>query len=116
MTNVTRASPLVTPVKVAIANPSTATTTQLVAAVANKKYRVVGLAVVTTLANNVNLESGTTDISAVFPLGANGGVVLPYNEHGWAETNAGEALQVTTSAATAAGVHVLYVEIPVAST
>ena len=116
MTNVTRASPLVTPVKRAIVNPSTATTTELVAAVANKKYRVVGLAIVSTGANNVNLESGTTDISAVFPLGANGGVVLPYNEHGWAETNAGEALQVTTSAATAAGVHVLYVEIPVAST
>jgi len=115
MTNVTTSSPLVTPVRRAIANPSTATTTQLVAAVANKKYRVLGLAVVTTLANNVNLESGTTDITAVFPLGANGGVVLPYNEHGWCETAAGEALQVTTSAATAAGVHVLYVEIPVAS-
>lgn len=115
MTNVTRASPLVTPVKTAIANPSTATTTQLVAAVANKKYRVVGLALVTTLANNVNLESATTDITAVFPLGANGGLVLPYNEHGWCETAANAALQVTTSAATACGVHVLYVEIPTAS-
>lgn len=116
MQYVTTSSPLVTAVKRVIANPSTATTTQLVAAVANKKYRVLGLAVVTTLANNVNLESGTTDITAVFPLGANGGIVLPYNEHGWCETNAGEALQVTTSAATAAGVQVLYVEIPVAST
>lgn len=115
MTNVTRASPLATPVKKAIANPSTATTTELVAAVTNKKYRVVGLAVITSAANNINLESGTTDISAVWPLGTNGGLVLPYNEHGWAETNAGEALQITTSAATACGVHVLYVEIPVAS-
>lgn len=116
MQYVTRASTLETPVKKALANPSTATTTQLVAAVANKKYRVVGLAVVTTAANNVNLESGTTDITAVFPLGTNGGIVLPYNEHGWCETNAGEALQITTSAATACGVQVLYVEIPVAST
>ncbi len=115
MTNVTRSSPLVTPVKEAIANPSTATTTQLVAAVANKKYRVVGLAIITSAANNINLESGTTDITAVWPLGTNGGLVLPYNEHGWAETNAGEALQITTSAATPCGVHVLYVEIPVAS-
>lgn len=115
MTNVTRVTPLVTPVKSAIANPSTATTTQLVAAVTNKKYRVLAVAAVTTLANNINLESGTTDITAVFPLGANGGIVLPYNEHGWCETAAGEALGVTTSAATAAGVQVLYVEIPVAS-
>lgn len=111
MTNVTRATPNTTPYKIAIANPSTATTTSLVAAVANKKYRVLSLAVVTTLANNVNLESGTTDITAVFPLGANGGVVLPFNEHGWCETAFGEALQVTTSAAVAVGVHVQYAEI-----
>ncbi len=115
MTNVTRTSPLVTPVKSVVANPSTATTTSLVAGVTNRKYRVVGLAIVTTAANNINLESGTTDITAVFPLGANGGIVLPYNEHGWCETAAGSALQVTTSAATACGVHVLYVEIPTAS-
>lgn len=109
--SVTRVTPKVSEVRSVIANPSTATTTSLVAAVANKKYRVVGLAVVTTAANSVNLESGTTDITAVFPLGANGGIVLPYNEHGWCETAAGAALQVTTSAATACGVHVLYVEI-----
>ena len=111
MGNVTRSSPQVTPVRSAIANPSTATTTQLVAAVAGKKYRVVALAIVSTIANNVNLESSTTDITAVFPLGANGGIVLPYNEHGWCETAVGEALQVTTTAATATGVHVRYVEI-----
>lgn len=112
MTNVTRSTPLVTPVKTVIANPSTATTTSLVAAVTNRKYRVVSLAIVTTAANNVNLESGTTDITPVWPLGANGGIVLPYNEHGWCETAAGAALQVTTSAATAAGVLVQYVDLP----
>jgi hypothetical protein len=111
MTNVTRSAPAYTAVKRAIANPSTATTTQLVAAVAGKKYRVVSMVVVTTVANNINLESGTTDITAVFPLGANGGLVLDFNEHGWCETAVGEALQVTTSAATAAGVQVQYVEI-----
>ena len=111
MSNVTHSSPRETPVRSAIVNPSTATTTSLVAAVAGKKYRVVAAAVVTTSANNVNLESGTTDITAVWPLGANGGIVLPYNEHGWCETAAGAALQVTTSAATACGVMVRYVEI-----
>lgn len=112
MSNVTRTSPLVTPVKTVISNPSTATTTELVAAVAGKKYRVVSAAIVTTAANSVNLESGTTDITPVYPLGANGGLVLPFNEHGWCETAAGSALQVTTSAATACGVLVQYVEIP----
>lgn len=112
MSNVTSTSPLRTPVKSVIANPSTATNTSLVAAVAGKRYRVVGLAIVTTLANSVNLESGTTDITAIWPLGANGGIVLPYNEHGWCETAANAALGITTSAATACGVHVLYVEIP----
>ena len=111
MTNVTRSSPLVSPVKVAIANPSTATTTQLVAAVAGKKYRVVALAVIATTANSINLESDTTDITPVWPLGANGGIVLPYDEHGWCETASGAALQITTSAATATGVLVRYVEI-----
>lgn len=110
-TNVVRTSPLQTPVRTVIANPSTATTTQLVAAVTNKKYRVVSVAIVTTLANSVNLESGTTDITPVWPLGANGGIVLPFNEHGWCETAAGAALQVTTSAATAAGILVQYVEL-----
>lgn len=114
MTNyVSRGTPVNTGVKRAFANPSTATTTTLVAAVANKKYRVLSAVVVTTLANNVNFESGTTDISAIFPLGANGGLVLDFNEHGWFETAAGEALAFTTSAAVAAGVQVQYVEINV---
>jgi hypothetical protein len=111
MGNVTRSSPKDTPVRSVIANPSTATLTSLVGAVAGKKYRVVALAIVSTAANNVNLESGTNDITAVWPLGANGGIVLPYNEHGWCETNVNEALGVTTSAATACGVHIRYVEI-----
>jgi hypothetical protein len=73
------------------------------------------LAIVSTAANNVNLESGTTDITPIWPLGANGGIVLPYNEHGWCETAANAALAVTTSAVTACGVLVEYVEIPTAS-
>lgn len=111
MTNVTRSAPAYTAVKRVSINPSTATTTQLVAAVAGKKYRVLSAIVVTTLANNINFESGTTDISAIFPLGANGGLVLDFNEHGWFETVAGEALQFTTSAATACGCSVQYIEI-----
>lgn len=113
--NVTSAVPLVTPHKNAFVNPSTATTTTIVAAVAGKKYRVLSVVVVTTLANNVNFGSAATPISATLPLGANGGVVLPYTEHGWFETNVNETLNVVTSAATAAGVQVQYAEIPTAS-
>ena len=113
MTNVTRASPLVSPVREVFVNPSTATTTQILPAVPNKKYRVLGLALVTSAANNVSFKSAAADITAVWPLGTNGGLVLPYNEHGWAETNAGEALQITTSAATACGVHIMYIDLPV---
>ena len=113
MSNVTRTSPLVSPHVNVAANPSTATDTELVAAATNAKYRVLSVAIVTTLANNVLFKSGTSAISATFPLGANGGIVLPFNEHGWFETTAGQSLNFTTSAATACGVQVQYIKLPV---
>jgi hypothetical protein len=113
--NVTRTVPAVSPHRNVAVNPSTATTTTIAAAVTNKKYRVLSVAVVSTIANSVNFGSNASAISAVFPLGANGGIVLPFNEHGWFETNAGEALNVVTSAASATGVQVQYIEIAVAS-
>lgn len=110
--NVTSAVPLTTPHVNVAANPSTATDTQLVAGATDAKYRVLSVAIVTTLANNVLFKSATTAISATFPLGANGGVVLPFNEHGWFETASGQALNFTTSAATACGVQVQYIKLP----
>lgn len=110
--NVTTTAPKTSPHRNAFVNPSTATTTTIVAAVAGKRYRVLSVAVISTLANNVNFASSTFGaISATFPLGANGGLVLPFNEHGWFETVVGEGLQVTTSAATAAGIQVQYIEL-----
>ena len=113
MSNVTRTVPLASPHINVAANPSTATDTELVAASAGAKYRVLSVAVVTTLANNVLFKSASSAISATFPLGANGGIVLPFNEHGWFETSAGEALNFTTSAATACGVQVQYIKLPI---
>lgn len=110
--NVTHAVPLSTPHVNVAANPSTATDTSLVAAATGAKYRVLSVAIVTTAANNVLFKSATTAISATWPLGANGGLVLPFNEHGWFETASGEALVFTTSAATACGVQVQYIKIP----
>jgi hypothetical protein len=113
--NVTRSSPAVSPHRNAFVNPSTATTTTIAAAVAGKIFRVLSVAAVSTIANNINFGSNATAISATFPLGANGGVVLPFNEHGWFQTNAGEALNIVTSAASATGVQVQYIEIQAAS-
>jgi hypothetical protein len=90
-------------------NPAGLGTTQILAGVAGQKIRVVSAAIVTTLANSVKFLSNATDISATFPLGANGGIVLPYNDHGWVQTAAGEALQINLSVATATAVHVQYI-------
>jgi hypothetical protein len=95
------------------ANASASGATQLVAAQTSVKYRVLQLAVVATTANAVKFQSATNDISATFPLGANGGVVLPFNQHGWFETNPGEALNVNMGTATATGIQLQYIAIPV---
>ena len=113
MTNVTRTVPAVSPHTNLAANPSGLGATQLVAAVANTKYRVLAVAVVATTANAVKFQSATNDISATFPLGANGGVVLPFNEHGWFETNPGEALNINMGTATATGVQIQYLKLAV---
>lgn len=111
MSNVTRTSPRVTAHINLAANPSSSGDTTLVAASTDAIYRVLSVAVVTTSANAVKFKSGSTDISATFPLGANGGVVLPFNEHGWFETAAGQALVVNMSAASATGVQIQYIKL-----
>ena len=80
----------------------------LVSAVAGRKIRVHGFAVSAVGAVSVNLESGTTDISGVFALAANGSFVLPYSEVGWCETAAGAALNITLSAAVSCGIQLIY--------
>lgn len=110
--NVTRTVPLLSPhVNVAVTTASSGAT-QIVAAVANTKYRVLSLAIVSTGANSVKFQSASNDISALFPLGANGGLVLPFNEHGWFETNSNEALNINMSAASSTGVQIQYMKLP----
>lgn len=113
MMNVTSAVPLKSPHVNLGANPSTSGATELVAASAGAVYRVLSVAIVSTTANGVKFQSASTDISATWPLGANGGIVLPFNEHGWFETNAGEALNINMSAASATGVQIQYIKLPV---
>lgn len=111
MTNVTRTVPLKTAHINVGANPSTIGNTTIAAAEAGARFRVLAAAIIATTANNVKFQSNTSDISATFALGANGGLVLPFNEHGWFETALGEALNINLSAATAVGAQIHYIKL-----
>lgn len=66
---------------------------------------------VTTLANTVKFQSGAgSDVSASFPLGANGGAVLPYNAHGWFQSGANETLSANLSLISSTGIQALWVQ------
>jgi hypothetical protein len=110
-TNVTSTPTVQTNILKAFVNASSLGSNAVVSAVNGKSIRVTGVALVTTLANSVKFLSAATDISATFPLGANGGIVLPFNEHGWFQTNSGEALNLNLSVATATGLSITYVVI-----
>lgn len=111
MQNVTSTPPKNRTVISTFVNASALGSTAVVNAIAGKSIRVVSAAIVTTLANNVKFLSAATDISATWPLGANGGIVLPYNDHGWVQTAEGEALNINLSVATATGVHIEYIAV-----
>lgn len=83
----------------------------LVVAQTGKKIRVLGFVAVSTLANSIKLQSASTDITGLFPLGANGCFTLPYCDHGWCETAEGEALNINMSVATSTGVQLVYMVI-----
>ncbi len=85
--------------------------TQVVAAQgAGVRIRVLAVFSVANAAVSVKFQSGTTDITALFSLAANGGFVLPYNPHGWFQTAANAALNVNLSAAVSTGVQVIWVQ------
>ncbi len=110
--NVTSASPLVSPHVRLGATPASANANSLIAAATGTKYRVLAAAVVATTAVSVKFQSASTDITGTFPLGANGGIVLPYNEHGWFETSSNEALNIHLSSAVSCGVQIQYIKLP----
>ena len=109
MSSVTRASPLRTAHVNLGTTPSSLGSNTLVAVSDTKRIRVLSAVVITTLANAVKFQSAANDITATFPLGANGGLVLPFNEHGWFQTNAGEALNINLGTATATAVQLQYI-------
>lgn len=98
-------------------NVSTINDNTLVAAPASptegKKYRVVSVVLCATGgANTISFKSGasTTKMAGVALAATTGQLVLPYNEHGWVETDPGQALVINLSAATAVTGVLNYVE------
>ena len=85
----------------------------LVAAVADKKIRVLALFLVAKEAVDVRLESGAggTALTGVVSLAANGGYVLPYNPVGWVETASNTLLNMELSAAKQVSGSLVYVEV-----
>lgn len=108
-THVVRTAPLRTAHVTTFANPNSLGSNTGIAAVAGSAIRILGVAVVATGASTVQFLSNATAISATFPLGANGGFVLPFNEHGWCQTAVGEAFNISLGTATAVGVQISYI-------
>lgn len=112
----TASGTVVTP-KYAFANVAAATTDgAVVAAVAGKKIRVLGVvfvagATATTLTFTSKPAGAGSAKSCLFANAANGGASLPVNDQGWFETVAGEGLSATTGAGSTTGVQVVYIEV-----
>ena len=87
---------------------STATTTAIVAAVAGKRIVVLNLVLYVASGQTVVWKSGTTVLSG--PIGASYTAGDAYD--GLIETVAGEALNLTTTAAAVVAGHLTYVLIP----
>jgi hypothetical protein len=84
----------------------------LVAAVPGKKIRVISLFLIASGLVTITFKSSTTTAkTGSLPLIAQVGMVLPKNEDGWFETNAGELLNLNLSSATGVYGALNYVEI-----
>ena len=101
-------------VRRAFADCTSNATTTLLAAVADKVFRVLSLIMLHGgTAGTVTIKSGTDAISPIFSNAANGGAVLPFNQHGWFQTNViNEALNITVSNSSDCAVIIQYIEIP----
>jgi hypothetical protein len=93
---------------------ASATDSSLVAAVAGKRIRVLGLVInqgdttPSTVTLNTKPAGAGTAIFAPLKAAANGGFVIPYSPVGYTTTGIGEGLSVTTGAGSTTTVAVLY--------
>lgn len=96
-------------------------TTLVVPAQPGQVIKVLALHAMSAAAQNIQFFSNATACSGLFPVAANGGWVwpagiLPVNMSKgtflyapWAQTNVGEALNVSLSAATQTGIQLIWV-------
>ena len=89
----------------------------VVTAVTGYAIRVVSVyalagATATTLTFNSKPAGSGVAISPLLANAANGGEVLPHNDHGWFETEISEGLTVTTGAGATTGFQVNYILVP----
>lgn len=105
-------------VKRAVIAAATSGANTLLAAVTGKKIRVLSLAVIgaaavnlyfTTAAAGTVIFGGSTNKITIAAAGD--GFVLPFNEHGWFETVAGELLNLNLSGAVAVSGGFTYIEV-----
>jgi hypothetical protein len=93
---------------------ASATDSVLVAAVGNKRIRVLtyminqGDTTASTVTFNSKGSGAGTTIWPAVKYAANGGTNPPYNPKGWFATNRGEALTASTGAGSTTGVAVVY--------
>lgn len=100
-------------VKYAAINVDGADSDSIIAAVADKKFKVLGYAVVCDDIVNITFEdSDGTDFTGAMPLAANGGVSYSASPYGAFETTtANKALHLLKSAAVNCDGHITYAEI-----
>lgn len=100
----------------AVVNISTATTTEIIAAVAGRKIVIVGYNLHAAADQTVIFKRGSTALSGEMQLikgtCCNPGGVAPYTEgygqQGWFETIQNEAFNITTSTTGLLGGHITY--------
>lgn len=101
--------------KYAVVNASASGSNTVVAAVANKRIRVLSYVIIASGAVTVTWQSASTAISGPMALAANGGAApsagqsVPAGLIGQFETNQGEALVVNLGSAISVGGHITYI-------
>jgi len=83
-------------------------TEAIAAAGAGLMIRVVSIFVLSETALTVKFQSATTDVTAGFPVGINGGFVLEHNDEGWFQSAANEALNINLSGTGVVGAQINY--------
>lgn len=99
-------------VKYAVIDAATSGDNTLVAAVTNKKIRVLSVFLVAAGTVNVRFESGAsgTALTGQMNLIANTGFVLPYNPHGWFQSAESTLLNLELSGAISVDGALTYIE------